>query len=124
MEDRLCPRQQLQRDYRLSDSVGNSRNTKNSCPTAMRFRNFDRPHRRRKVRPRHTCAGNTMRYAPSAHPGAGQIGQQRPQPGPLLVGQIMTMQHGPVYRIRTSRSAGHASFEVGVLRSAEGIVDP
>src|SRR5664279_4541047 len=52
MENRFRSWLQPQCDHRLSDSVRDGGNSKNPCPTAMRFRYLNSPHRGRKIRPR------------------------------------------------------------------------
>jgi hypothetical protein len=74
------------------------------------------PERGRHVPPRDTTAGPPKHpvkdravIRPSPTPTRGLVGQQRFQPGPFLVGQIMTMQHRlglphPMVKIRGTRS--------------------
>src|SRR3954466_1683217 len=75
-----------------------------------------RPERRRHIPPRHTTprppehpVEHRAVVAPPPTPTRGLIRQQRLQPSPLLIGQVMTMQHTkdlphPALKIRGTRS--------------------
>jgi hypothetical protein len=91
------------------------------------------PERGRYVPPRNATAGPpehpvedraVIRPPPTAT--RGLVGQQRLQPGPFLVGQIMTMQHQkdllhPALKIRGTRSSGaDAPAPQGMPWSASG----
>src|SRR3954466_9781920 len=76
-----------------------------------------RPERRRHIPPRHTTprppehpVEHRAVVAPPPTPTRGLIRQQRLQPSPLLIGQVMTMQHTkdlphPALKIRGTRSS-------------------
>src|SRR5215212_5215079 len=76
------------------------------------------PERCRHVPPRDTTTGPPEHAVedhavlrPPPTPTLSLIGQQRFQPGPFVVGQIMTMQHAkdlphPALKIRGTRSSG------------------
>src|SRR3954463_6290935 len=76
-----------------------------------------RPERRRHIPPRHTTprppehpVEHRAVVGPPPTPTRGLIRQQRLQPSPLLIGQVMTMQHTkdlphPALKIRGTRSS-------------------
>src|SRR6201989_2001186 len=87
-----------------------------------------RPARRRHVPPRDTTAGPPEHpvehhavISPPPTPTRRLIGQQRFQPGPFLVGQIVTMQHEkdlpyPALMIRGTRSNMEAVLSRGRVK--------
>ena len=80
--------------------------------------------RRRHVPPRNTTTGPPKHpiehrtvIGPPSTPTRGLVGQQRLHPGPLRIGQIVSMQHPPglphpALKIRGTRSSGLVGQEV------------